>query len=186
MVNYNELIEFQLKFMVFAIVDYNNQHLVLGNTMKKTIQLLSLILFLTGCTSTVNKQTQNIQPEQIADPLDKVSLIQLLPGSTVYENVNDNVQVGFYSADNTMKGNTWGSAKEFIDEGVWSINEAGQLCNAWQGEWANGSEQNCYSIYPSGDEKQYFMVLSNEQESLAGKADLFLITIAPDNSDEFE
>ena len=160
--------------------------------MKNKITILSLALALTGCVTKVENTmvlegcdagVENLILKNTANnetALDKQTLLNLLPGSTVYQDKADFVQVGFYAEDNTMTGNVWGSWEDHIDKGSWSVNEEGQFCNQWQGVWSQSKEHSCYQVFPGDIDNQYVMVPnSDDKETLQ-------VLISPQNGDEFE
>ena len=149
------------------------------------ITILSLMIAMTGCVSNSNNEWADAQ-ELTTNALDKNELLRLFPGSTVYLNGTDSVQVGFYSENNTMMGKVWGSLQNYIDEGDWMISDTGQFCNQWTGLWSNGEGKNCYSVYPGNDDDQYLMVSGSAENANALKTDVKVITITPAGRDEFE
>ena len=149
----------------------------------KITLLIGLVVSLSGCLSNF----ENVSTDPVASvALDKQTLMQLFTGSTMYLAENDIVQVSFFSDDNTMKGNVWGSWLSQIDQGNWMINERGQFCNQWQGIWSQGDDYNCYRIIPGESNDQYFMVLETEETIDPVELDSRLVTITSAGANEFE
>lgn len=153
--------------------------------MIKKITILGFVAAMAGCISESNNELDDVQA-LINMALNKSELLQLLPGSTVYLNGNDTVQVGFYSPDNTMTGNIWGSREAHVDEGSWMVSDTGQFCNQWSGLWSNGQGQNCYNVYPGDADDQYLMATDADDNVSSVNADFKVITITPSGINDFE
>ena len=149
----------------------------------RSILLISLLITISGCQSNIENVPVNTLNE---GALSKQALLELFIGSAVYQDNQDFVQVGFYSGDNTMKGNVWGSWLGQVDQGSWMVNENGQFCNQWLGGWSQGEDFNCYSIIPGESQDQYLMILESDNQIESASKDIRLVTITSDSADEFE
>lgn len=140
--------------------------------------LITVAMILAGCVSSA-EQLQTKMAEKGVAPLSGAEVQALYSDATEYFESSKFKYVGYYATDGKLNGKAWGSWGEEFDQGSWSVNDQGYLCEEWGGQWARGPV--CYEVYPGETDDEYVTVVVSGKKSSSTPSGIYHLTITQGN-----
>lgn len=82
-------------------------------------------------------------------------------------------------ADGTLRAKGWDAKESQEVSGKWFVNDRGQYCEQFSGDWDRG--ERCFSVYPGNTRDEIIMILENGWKSKSYPDGIYNLTIIPGN-----